>query len=219
VKVGSQAHIALDRLRVEPDAHGRLVTAALDVVRGAFRFTTQAVRWHGRRQIDLRIATVTAGIRGTDVWGKAADDRDIVCLIEGRIDVQRATEPPFVMDAPLSFYIAPRNAPALPVQPVPPAQLQRWATETEMQSGAGGARRGGSWRIDLALMATQAEALGLYDRLREAGYPARIRPVQEAAGFVYAVELRSLASEREAAALAARLSSVPGVSAPRVVRG
>jgi hypothetical protein len=30
VKVGSQAHIALDRLRVEPDAHGRLVTAAVD---------------------------------------------------------------------------------------------------------------------------------------------------------------------------------------------
>ena len=37
--------------------------------------------------MSIRVATVTAGIRGTDLWGKSAADRQIVCLIEGRIEV------------------------------------------------------------------------------------------------------------------------------------
>ncbi|MGH8664789.1 MAG: FecR domain-containing protein [Burkholderiales bacterium] len=217
IKLGSQAQLALDRLSVQREPEGTLVTAALEVLRGAFRFTTQAAaRFRGRRQIDVRIATLTAGIRGTDLWGKAAEERNIVCLIEGRISVQRGTEAAFVMDEPLSFYIAPKNAPPLPVQPVPPEQLQKWAVETEMQPGAGGARRNGRWRVDLALARTQAEALALYDRLREAGYPAQIRPVKDAEGYSYAVGIRHLASEVEAAGLAARLKDMPGVTQARI---
>jgi hypothetical protein len=220
VKLGSQAQLALDRLGVQHEPDGMLVTAALDVLRGAFRFTTQAAaRFRGRRQIDVRIATLTAGIRGTDVWGKAAEDRDIVCLIDGRISVQRGTEAAFVMDQPLSFYIAPKNEPALPVQPVPPEQLQKWALETDMQPGAGGAHRTGRWRVDLAVTRTQAEALALYDRLRESGYPAQIRPVKDGEGYAYAIAIGHLAAEAEAAALAERLKSVPGVAEPRIVGG
>jgi hypothetical protein len=220
IQLGSQAQLALDRLSVQREPAGMLVTAALNVLRGAFRFTTQAAaHFRGRRQIDVRIATVTAGIRGTDLWGKAAEDRDIVCLIEGRISVQRGADAAIVMDEPMSFYVAPRNAPPLPVQPVPAEQLQRWAAETQMQPGAGGARRNGRWRVQLALVPTQAEALDLYDRLREAGYPARIRPVQDAEKYAYAVGIRYLASEAEAAGLAARLKDVPGVTAPRIIGG
>jgi hypothetical protein len=220
VKLGEQAQIALDRIAVRREPEGTLVSAALDVLRGAFRFTTQAgARFRGRRTIDVRVATVTAGIRGTDLWGKAADDRDIVCLIEGRISVQRQGEAGFTMDQPLSFYIAPRNAPALPVQPVPAEQLERWATETEIQPGTGSIRRNGRWRVDLAQAASQAEALALYDRLRAAGYPVRILPLRAEGAWVYSVRIASLASELEATALAARLKDVPGVTEPRVGRG
>lgn len=46
---------------------GTLATDALDVLGGAFRCATQAVAGcRGRGRIDVRIATVTAGIRGTD---------------------------------------------------------------------------------------------------------------------------------------------------------
>ncbi len=220
IKLGEQAELALDRVDVRRAPEGTLVTAALDVLRGAFRFTTQvAAHFRGRRQIDVRIATVTAGIRGTDLWGKAADDRDIVCLIEGRISVQRGAEAAFVMDEPLSFYIAPRNAPPLPVQPVSSEQLQKWALETELRPGAGGARRDGRWRVELALAPTQAEALTLYDRLREAGYPAQIRPVKGPEGYAYTIAIRHLASEAEAAGMAARLRTMPGVPEPRIVGG
>lgn len=220
VKLGENAELALDRVAARREREGTLVSAALGVLRGAFRFTTQAVAgYRGRRQIDIRIATVTAGIRGTDVWGKAAPDRDIVCLIEGRITVQREGEPAFTMAEPLSFYIAPRNAPALPVAPVPAEQLRTWAAETDMQAGGGRAQRGGHWRVDLARAATQAEALELYDRLREAGFPAQIRPVRSEAGYDYVISIGRLATEADAAALAARLRATPGVAEPRVVRG
>ncbi|MCC6197590.1 MAG: FecR domain-containing protein, partial [Burkholderiales bacterium] len=90
VKLGEEGRLALDRIAVGREAQRNVVTASLDVLQGAFRFTTQvAARFRGERRIDIRIATVTAGIRGTDVWGKAAADRDIVCLIEGDIAVQR----------------------------------------------------------------------------------------------------------------------------------
>ena len=219
VKLGEQAQLALDRIAVRREPEGTLVSGVLDVLSGAFRFTTQAgARFRGRRQIDVRIATVTAGIRGTDLWGKAADDRDIVCLIEGRISVQRQGEAGFTMDQALSFYIAPRNAPALPIAPVPPEQLARWATETDIQPGTGSARRNGRWRVELAQAQSQAEALALYDRLREAGYPARILPLGAEGGLVYSVRIASLASEAEASALAARLKDTPGVTEPRVGR-
>ena len=220
VKLGEQAQLALDRIVVRREPEGTLVSAALDVLRGAFRFTTHAgARFRGRRAIDVRIATVTAGIRGTDLWGKAADDRDIVCLIEGRISVERQGEAGFTMDQPLSFYIAPRNAPALAVQPVPPEQLERWATETEIQPGTGSARHNGRWRVELAQASSQLEALALYDRLRAAGYPARILPLRADGAWAYTVFISSLASEAEAAALAARLKDTPGVTEPRARRG
>jgi hypothetical protein len=189
-------------------------------LRGAFRFTSHALGgYRGRRAIDIRVTTVTAGIRGTDLWGKAAADRDIVCLLQGRIHVQRDGEAAFTMDQPLSFYIAPRGAPALPVQPVPAAQLAQWVTETEPRPGAGQARRGGRWRVDVARVATQAEALQLYDRLREVGYPAEIRPLAAERGYDYSVHVRSLVSATEAAGLAARLRALDAGIDPQPAHG
>jgi hypothetical protein len=46
---------------------GGLFEGLLDVVKGAFRFTTTLLSRAHRRRVDVRIANVTAGIRGTDV--------------------------------------------------------------------------------------------------------------------------------------------------------
>ena len=159
----------------------------------------------------MRIATVTAGIRGTDLWGKAADDRDIVCLIEGRIAVQRGSEAQFVMDQPLSFYIAPRNQPALPVQPVAAEQLAQWAAETEIVPGQGGARGGGRWSVYVAEVGDQAGALAAYDALRAAGFPAQIRPSGTDGALVYRVRVGNLNSRADAQAVAERVRPLAGL--------
>jgi hypothetical protein len=213
VKLGEGGALRLDQLAEGKD---KVFTAALNVLRGAFRFTTAVAQKQRRRNINITIATVTAGIRGTDVWGKAAADRDIVCLIEGRIEVQLGQDQPFMMDQALSFYIAPKNAPPLPVAPVDPEQLRQWATETDIAAGTGAARRGGRWKVIAASTDTQEDALKLYDALRAAGYAAEIRPATAGEKRVYDVRLAQLPSKSDADALAASIRGKMGVTEPKV---
>lgn len=213
VRLGENGTLALDQMAEDGQ---RVFAAVMNVFKGAFRFTTDVLRAQRRRNINITIATVTAGIRGTDLWGKAASDKDIVCLIEGKIDVQRGQEQPFRMDQPLSFYIAPRGAPALPVAPVDAKQLEIWSAETQISAGAGAARRGGKWKVIAASVDTQAEALKLYDVLRAAGYAAQIRPVTRQEKLVYDVRLVQLPSRAEAETLAGAIRGKMGVTEPKV---
>lgn len=215
VKLGEKGSLLLDGMRMQPREN--VFAATMKVFEGAFRFTTNVlVRYRGRREVEVTISAVTAGIRGTDLWGKAAADRDIVCLIEGAIEVRRGAEPPFTMDQPLSFYIAPKDKPALPVAPVPKEQLEQWATETDIQPGRGAARQGGRWKVVLATVDTQQEALRLYDTVRAAGYAADIRPEEVQGKRAYAVRLSHLPSQAEAQALADALRGRLGVAEPKV---
>lgn len=175
VKLGENAVFEIERL-AEPEVSGGAFQGFLNVLKGAFRFTTTVLSRPHRRNLDIRVAGVTAGIRGTDLWGKAAPDRDIVCLIEGRIEVQRGEDAPFEMNEPLSFYIAPKGQPALPVAPVDPDQLRRWAEETEVQASEGVLQEDGGWTLNLASYRRESDAERHQARLTEAGYAAELAP-------------------------------------------
>jgi hypothetical protein len=213
VKLGENGILKFDNLGQRTN---NLFTATLDVAAGAFRFTTNVLAKLRKREVNVKIATVTAGIRGTDLWGKAASDRDIVCLIEGRISVARGNDAPIDMKDPLSFYIAPRNAPPLPVAPVDPKQLAQWALETEIARGAGAVRRGGKWRVTLAVTDTEEDAFRIYDAVRAGGYPAELHPVGTPEKRQYQVRIGQLQGKSEAQALADTLKGRFGVTAPAV---
>lgn len=129
VKLGENARLAL--LDLTPE-RGGVFHAVLDVVAGAFRFTTQAVEKPRKRDIKIRIATATAGIRGTDVWGRARPDEEIICLIEGRIEVAAANEKPVVMAKPRQFYKRLKGK-TQPIAVISVEQLAQWARETEIE--------------------------------------------------------------------------------------
>lgn len=201
VKLGENASFGIDRLIDRGGAAGRIVSGALDVVQGAFRFTTRVFGSpRASRDLNIRIATVTAGIRGTDLWGKSSADRDVVCLIEGRIFVQHR-EQGFTMQDPLSFFIAGRDGSRQPVAPVPAAQLQEWAAETEIAPASGASRRDGRHRVSLAAV-DDGDAAALAGKLRDEGYPARVRAYRADAGLRYAVDIAGLGSAADAAQLA-----------------
>jgi hypothetical protein len=211
VKLGENASLAVSGLADRAGTGAaRLVTASLDVVRGAFRFTTGIFgRPAAGRDVRVRISTVTAGIRGTDLWGKSDERRDLVCLIEGTISVGHAQTGEFTMAEPLSFFVAPRNERPLPVAPVDPKQLNAWAAETEIQAGAGGARRGGRYFVTAGVAADQKSALAAYHKLRAAGYPAVVRPVKKDDGSIeYPVRIVNLATQQDAAATAEKLKAL-----------
>lgn len=217
VKLGENAQMSLERLAQRQDNRQTFLQAAIDVSRGAFRFTTDVkAKLLSRREVDIRVSTVTAGIRGTDLWGKSAGDRDIVCLIEGKIAVQREAEQPVNLDQALQFYIAPkaggRPDAAKPVQlaTVTAEQLRQWAAETEIAAGQGAARRAGKWKLVAASSTDQNAALAVYDKLRAEGYAASIFPIGSAEKRAYEVRVGGLPSRAEAEALAVRLEPITG---------
>ncbi|HUF21117.1 MAG TPA: SPOR domain-containing protein [Burkholderiales bacterium] len=187
--------------------------AALQVVEGAFRFTTDIIqRSRIRRDVTVRFATVTAGVRGTDLWGRNFGEREVVVLIEGQITVTRDGEAPVLMQQPLTYYEAPRVGDAS-VHPIPMDLLQAYAAETELQPGRGALLPGGRWHLVLATYDNQDSALLLYDSLRRDGYPVTILPQPHNGGQIYRVRLSGFASRKEAEALGARLREVhPGIA-------
>ncbi|KAF0811416.1 hypothetical protein IGB42_04115 [Andreprevotia sp. IGB-42] len=201
VKLGENASFVVDKINTDDGKTG-VFRSALNVIKGAFRFTTDAVAKNNRREVDIRVATVTAGIRGTDLWGKAADDKDLVCLLEGKIAVKSDGQPEQQMDQALTFYVAPKGgasgeAPPA-VAPVDMEKLKLWAAETDLVVAAGENRAKGGWRVSLAKPGKLADALALYDQLRASGYPARIRTVGTGKNKYYRVQLVGYVSEIEA---------------------
>lgn len=214
VKLGENASLRI--LELAPD-RGGFFTAALNVLEGAFRFTTDILAKERRRDVRIRVATVTAGIRGTDLWGKSAPEKQIVCLIEGKIEVGAEGEAPVTMDQSRQFYQRVKGE-TQPIGFVDPTQLAQWAQETEIADGRGAARRGGKWKVTLARAEAQAGALEVYDRLRDAGYAAEIFPVKSGDGHAYLVRISRLPSKAEAEALGERLRGTAGVEEPVVSR-
>ena len=54
----------------------------------AFASRNSSPREQGaQRDVNVRVEQVTIGVRGTDFWGRSRDARQIVCLIEGAIEV------------------------------------------------------------------------------------------------------------------------------------
>lgn len=211
VRLGESARLAVSDLRVTRGST-TLLSGLLEIAQGAFRFTTAAVqRGRSERDLRIRISTVTAGVRGTDLWGRGTAEREIVCLIEGSITVTRGSDAPIAMSEPLSFYIAPVGAPALPLAAVDPKQLAQWARETDPVDGAGAVVEGGRWRVSVLRTSEQDEALKSFDALRSAGFNARIRATRTGQGASYDVGIGSLSSQAEARGLAKRLAGLPGV--------
>ena len=208
VKLGENA-----RFVIEVAEDRSVFRAGLAVLAGAFRFTTDAL---GKRQRDVSIQakSVTVGIRGTDLWGKSTGERDLVCLLEGKITVGAEGHPRVTLDQPLDFYQKPRDA-APSVARVDPKQLEEWAKETELSPDGAGASAQGRWRVVAAVRPQRDAALALNRRLRAAGYPAEIFQKDN----YFGVQVARLAGEKEARSLMSAIRGIEGVDLPTVHEG
>jgi hypothetical protein len=206
VKLGENAQFRVDRVE-----SGSTFRAALSVIAGAFRFTSREVR---KRDIAIKVKNVTVGIRGTDLWGKSTDERDLVCLIEGNITVGSEGHPNVTLDQPLDFYQRPRDG-VPEVAKVDPKQLEIWGAETEIARDGAAARAGGKWRVVAAVFEERDRALAFNRVVRAAGYPAEVAKADDK----FAVQVPGLASEADARALMGNLRGIRGVALPHVKGG
>ena len=211
VKLGENGTLRIAQI----DRTTEVFRAALGVLQGAFRFTTELVGQKRKREVDIRVAQVTAGIRGTDLWGRGRKDNEVVCLIEGEIQVGAEGESAQTLNQPLQFYRR-VDAKTQPVGFIDTKQLGQWALETEIEEGKGAVRAGGRFSVALASAPDQRAALGLYDELRNAGYPAEILPRKEGEQVLYVIRIRQLPTRADAQALANSLKGKFGITEPRV---
>jgi hypothetical protein len=208
LKLGENARLQLAELVPE---RGGLFRGVLDVLSGAFRFTTEAIAKPRPRDFKLRVSTVTIGIRGTDLWGRSVAQNEIVCLIEGKIDVGAADEKPVRMDQPRQFYRREKGK-TQPVDFITSERLAEWAKETDIAPGSGASRRGGKWKVTLAQADSKDAAGALLEKLHAAGYAAE----SKGQGKRYVVRIAQLPTKAEADALAAKLRGQHGVADPKV---
>jgi hypothetical protein len=211
VKLGENGTLRFTQI----DRSTEIFRAALGVLQGAFRFTTELIGQKRKREVDIRVATVTAGIRGTDLWGRGRKDNEVVCLIEGEIQVGAEGEAPQTLNQPLQFYRR-VDAKTQPIGTIDVQQLAQWAKETETEEGKGVARADGKFGLLLATAPDQRSALALYDELRAAGYPAEILPRKEGEQVTYILRIRHLVTRADAQAVASQLKGKFGITEPRI---
>lgn len=139
VKLGENGNLRFTELST-----GRGVfKAVINVLQGAFRFTTDVAAKPVKREVSIGVANVVAGIRGTDLWGRSRGGTEIICLIEGRIEIAAPGAPALTLDQPRQFYRR-EGGKALPVGLVDAKQLADWAREVDIEPGKGAPRAKGT---------------------------------------------------------------------------
>lgn len=211
VKLGENGRLVL--AEVQPARE--LFKAALQVLEGAFRFTSDVTAKARKREVNVRLDQVTIGVRGTDFWGRSRAERQIVCLIEGAIQVGADGEQPALMNQPRQFYVRDKGK-TQPVGLVEAKQFAQWSLETDIQDGKGALRRGGRFSVQLAQADTRDALVSTQKQLSDAGYPAEIAQRKQGDKASYVVRIRQLPSREEAQALADQLKGKFGVKEPRV---
>ncbi|MDK9704528.1 MAG: FecR domain-containing protein [Sulfuritalea sp.] len=207
VKLGEAARFTFHTRSLQPQ---RSFRGALDILDGAFRFTTDKLKRAVPRDIAIRVATSTIGIRGTDLWGRTDSTGELVALIEGRIEITRAGQVA-ELSQPMTYFDAPRGK-AAEIKTLDMETLVRLARQTDILPGDGAARTRGKWRVLAGVATSEEAALELYDQMREAGFAARILPrAAQAGGWNYELLLRGFANADEAGAAAARLKAATGL--------
>lgn len=157
VKLGENAEFIVEEL-VSPEDEGDVLNGFLNVLKGAFRYTTSVISKKYKRDLKVQLSTATIGIRGTDVWGKAESTRDFVVLLEGEISIERDNQTYQLTDA-LTLFMAPKGQEPEPLQAVNMDDLSIWAQETEPQTDQGVRSVDGIWKVILASYSEEEVAI------------------------------------------------------------
>ncbi len=209
VKLGERTQFAVERVEARNVFH-----AALRLIAGALRFTTDPAARERQRDVRIQVKSLMAGIRGTDAWGKVSDERELICLLEGHVAVSAPGKEPVTLDHPHDYY-ARTGGGAPQIARVDAAELERWSQQTELAPEGPVGRAGGDWRVIAGKFQQRGPALLLRRALRARGYPAEIAGPDDG---LFRVQVRGLAGEGAARALMADLRAVPGVNIPTVGR-
>jgi hypothetical protein len=216
MKLGQKARLTISRLSTSGIPGGVELDLGLSLLSGKFRYAAGAIaKLTGRRKVDLKLATATIGIRGTDYWAMTDKEHDAVCLFEGKVEVETQEQESIVLDKPTAFWSRFFDKPAQPPGNATAADLAQFLGWVEIAPSTGVAVEGGRWRVIAGAEKSTADAQELNRTLRTQGYPAA---VARSYGL-YEVRINAFATRADAEALLKKLQATSGLlgSDPRVV--
>jgi len=217
IKLGEDARLSINTLSPPKQEKG-IFAALMRVTRGAFRLTTTELGKHRKRNVDVKVGHVTVGIRGTDIWGSSKTDKDLFCLIEGNVSVQRDGEAEFTMQDPLQFIIAEKGKKTVGPQPVNMNKLSGWAAETDTQKGRGILTVSGEWAVNMMSLRNTDAANKLQQVLHDAGYAAEIQQVQIDQQYWSRIRIEGFVSREDAGSFAGTINNQYGIKDPWIVK-
>jgi hypothetical protein len=186
VKLGKETRFEITAAGYPQEGDNSVLTATLDVVRGAFRFTTSFLlpERESGHEINISIGAITANISGTDIWARSTIAEDSVILLEGSISVEAEGEPVAYLFDPLSFYLKERGQAPEPVKIIDIETVDELAVETELSFDLGIATTEGKYQLVFMSALDAANLNELRQIIRQQGYAAR--PVTaEVDGVIY----------------------------------
>lgn len=133
IKLGEYAIVKLNVILPPENSKTATFEGDVSIIRGAFRFTSQVAT---QRNVKIRISkTLTAGIRGTDLWGASQLwGKDLVCLFEGKISVEDAENNAHFMDKHLQYLVVDNKSAELTEGFLEAEKaMVEWMQETELQ--------------------------------------------------------------------------------------
>lgn len=174
IKLGNSSKVKIKSVSKSSPENDNVFGMALNVLKGVFRFTTSAIAKSKKRDLSISFGTVTAGIRGTDIWGRVNSEKDLVCLIEGKIDVSHPQSETVRLDQARQYYDASKNSAGSLKGKVEAEQLTKWAQLTELEHEQGLMSENGQWSVVLMSLLDNQYAQLFSQKLNSQGYPAEV---------------------------------------------
>lgn len=218
VKMGENTELATPAMDMMRDTGGSLFKGALHVLKGVFRFTTDLIGKTQRRKVDIEVGTATIGIRGTDVWGRAGADGDLVALLEGKAEMRAPGHAMMLMDQPMHYMMMPKTGRMQMNMPVTHDTLADWAAQTDIHFGDGVLQTGGRWVVALISSTDNRDTLRLEHQLAMAGFPSVDEQVTVKGRLWHRLVMRQVATYKDARALAQRLGKRYPLMSPWLFR-
>jgi len=212
IKLGNDSQIDIKLVEKAKPENQNVFGLALTVLKGVFRFTTSQLGKNRKRNVAISFGTVTAGIRGTDIWGRVNAKTDLVCLLEGQIDVSHPKTETVRMDEPLQYYDALKNKAGALKGKVDETQITKWALLTELESNAGVMQENGQWSVVLMSLNNIEHAKKFSKQLNDKGYPAEIQSKQIGVSTYHRVIIPYFNNKESARNAMSRLDNVGGVN-------
>ena len=213
VKLGASTHFVIESAEYDRRPGQPVLTAALNVIKGAFRFTTSFFQPRRQTQhlVHIKVGAITAGLRGTDIWGRSAENEDFVILLDGSIVIDAKDDDSAVLSGALTRYLKKRGRRAEPLDVIDRSTLPSLAAHTELAEGLGIVDGSGAFELVLHSSRFKQGIERMVQRYQQRGYAVRSQPVDIDGEQYIRVVLPGIASFNSARKLAQRLEQEFGL--------